>query len=503
MNEYKVSDDWIPYLKFNYICHKMGYVIDWSAMKNIKNNIKAYKQPNSDVTAFIFDFHCGAKNKKTINGNILIDNIYYSTADPSNYKARHRCLDKEWLCLTGKSKYNNCGSQDRPLITNSVHPCFLVKGEKIRVEQCGFDFCFEDDFNIFLDELCDYANNLVIKVTKSQEIKHVDLALINWKTFDISDHSLAVFLLKEKTKRERLKRRLNFILSSNKNRKRETTTNATNLPEANTIIDDNTSDHPSDEDIMNDNPTLLPTLLPTQPIFNSNNENISANMSNLSSPNIPTDMPIPNTCSSGTFIPPIAEVIASVSSNMNSPSSSTIPPSTNTEISSKSNANSSIPTNVNISNIAEQIGQLQFEINTEQQQQQSRTESRKTKPTKSWQPIVNSFQSELFQYVDVNLRTLRAKIQIEKICLKYGKTYQNALSHMHHMKYHGLKKKWNTIKIPTVNINIYEDEDEEEIKYEKGLDFVKLFLARREALGLNEINISYTPLDILKYLRNE
>eukprot|EP01084_Bolivina_argentea_P107688 192530_1 len=218
MNNNQIPCDWIPYLKLNSILKEFGCVIKWTQMQKIKQNREKYMQCVSswqsdntddfdamdkmyDKSAFIFDFHCGPTSRGYINIEpdiLLIENIYFSAAECDEfidkYRCNHRCLRGHKHRFKGRndSPYFFCGKHD--LFLPEHHSCFSVKTEKVRVETCGWDHCFKDNFDVFLSELIDEINMLARKHQEDKNYVHLDISKINWNTYDIECYPLRKYL---------------------------------------------------------------------------------------------------------------------------------------------------------------------------------------------------------------------------------------------------------------------------------------------------------------------
>ena len=114
--------------------------------------------------------------------------------------------------------------------------------------------------------------------------------------------------------------------------------------------------------------------------------------------------------------------------------------------------------------------------------------------------MLASFKQELRPFMDFDCRV--AAESIGRICTKYGQPQHNAIRHIQQMRAdreHDIA--WTDVTVPDVDFDVYEKLDNVE-DGRRPLEFVKAFIRHRNDIGLDDATQKYTPIDILKHIRN-
>eukprot|EP01084_Bolivina_argentea_P068085 123906_1 len=547
---------WIPYLKFNTILKEMGCIIDWSEMEKIKTCREKYQEcvaawesddpDNSDVTntmyeesAFLFDFHCGSTSRQMVGANLLINNVYFSRAEcdefADNYRCDHCCLESKRHLFKGKkeSKHFLCGNN--PLFVPEHHPCFLVKTEKVRVAECGFDHCFKDNFDDFLLELIDGINTFACKHQQDKQYIHLDLNDIDWSTYDIACYPLRTYLYPESdnvddekeieiirmvTENGKTTKKRRFTLTFNKS-KRQRLSNKKHI-ENNNNTNNNTNNNNNDNIINNTDNTDSNTNNNIDSNANNNTDNNANNnttTTTLSSDERTFDLWECTNCKYA--VNKIEVNTKCVKCNVPYNAVNDIY-NTNNNTNNNRNDNTNNTNNNTNNNSTQVMGQVISEVsllpqlldnnsdasqpeNKQEEEEQSNTIKTKKKFTnnRTYQGFVDCFQKELLPYVSCDFRAKRFKNCITKIAIKWGRSYDDGLTNINKMRSNVVNKDWNKIMIPQYDINIYENVETPK-DWKTSHEFTKLSMKRRKKKNMyvKYRNKGYNELDILSHLCN-
>eukprot|EP01084_Bolivina_argentea_P031268 57872_1 len=114
-----IPNEWMPYIKLNYVLKHYGICIQWNTMQDIKTRKAEYDHHclagdyQYKSSAVIVDWHCGpstrAKLAKGAMELLIVDHVYFSgqrcDVAKDTYRCRHRCLgSKHFVFESVKSK---------------------------------------------------------------------------------------------------------------------------------------------------------------------------------------------------------------------------------------------------------------------------------------------------------------------------------------------------------------------------------------------------------------
>ena len=165
-----MNGEWAHYLKLQWTCTRLGFLIDWGCMGAIKDKHEAYRRAldtsNSDAaspkhktvmpktTGFVFDFHCGLASNETVGDFAKITLVRFVSQDPDSFHPNHRCLDKEKFSLSPTAKQNRCSTRDQfGLDKHPVVPGVQRQGHPVHLGVCGFQHRFADDIATLITSL--------------------------------------------------------------------------------------------------------------------------------------------------------------------------------------------------------------------------------------------------------------------------------------------------------------------------------------------------------------
>eukprot|EP01084_Bolivina_argentea_P133168 235005_1 len=150
----EIPDDWVMYLKWNYVNQQYGFLIEWSQMALFKKHYESYINEHHDnKTSATFDWHFNAKKRRYIGKLLLIEKLFFhSKSDKITY---HIC----------QHEY----SRQQPKYV--YHQQYSIEDHPATVKPCHF-FIF---LSYSLNSIIDYTYKFDVNLSHIKDWKHFDL----------------------------------------------------------------------------------------------------------------------------------------------------------------------------------------------------------------------------------------------------------------------------------------------------------------------------------------